>query len=92
MITYCFHDRFQHNEMKIANYLIENNIYDVNFKSNERIRYYVDRNIGNLINKQKYKNNKYSLIKYSKINKDKSKIIKNFPENKPKFSLIKNDS
>lgn len=59
--------------------------------ANERIRYYIDKDVGELVVKQKLKKSKYIITKYLKNGKIKSgTVIKNFPENKPKFSLINN--
>jgi len=91
MIFISLHDRSEDVEMDVAKYLIMNNIHNINFKNNERLRYYVDRDISRLVVKQKLKKSEYIIMKYPKNGKIKSgTIVKNFPENKPKFSLILN--
>lgn len=85
------YDRSKSEEMYVAKYLKMNNIYNVNFKNNERIRYYFDKDVSQLTVKQNLKKSEYTIINYPKNGKIKSgTIIKNFPENKPKFSLIHN--
>lgn len=75
-------------EMNMAKYLINNNIYDVNFKYNERIKYYFDRDIGKLVVEQKSKKSEYTITNYLQNGKIKSgSIVKNYPENKPKLRL-----
>lgn len=77
--------------MTDAKYLIMNSMHNINFKNNDRIRYYFDKDIGRLVVKQKLKKSEYIITKYPKNGKIKSgTVIKNFPENKPKFTLIHN--
>ena len=92
MIFVSLHDRSEDVEMDVAKYLIMNSMHNINFKNNERIRYYFDRDIRRLVAKQHLKKSEYTITNYPKNGKIKSgTIIKNFPENKPKFSLIHND-
>ena len=92
MVFVSLYDQSEDLEMNVAQYLIDNKIHDVDFKNNERIRYYVDRDIAQLVAKQHLKKSEYTITNYPKNGKIKSgTIIKNFPENKPKFILIHND-
>jgi hypothetical protein len=92
MIFVSLHDKSEDVEMDVAKYLIMNNIHNIDFKNKDRIKYYVDRDIGRLVVNQKLKKSEYIITKYPKSGKIKSgAIIKNFPEHKPKFSLIHND-
>jgi len=91
MIFVSLYDRSEDVEMNVAKYLIMNSMHNVNFKNNDRLRYYFDRDIGPLVVTQKLKKSEYIITKYPKNGKIKSgTIIKNFPENNPKFSLIHN--
>ncbi len=92
MVFVSLHDQSEDVEMNVAQYLINSKIHDVNFKNNERIKYYVDRDVSQLVVKQKLKKSEYTITNYPKNGKIKSgTVVKNFPENKPKYSLIHND-
>jgi len=91
MVFGSLHDRSEDIEKNVAKYLIMNSMHNIDFKDNDRIKYYVDRDISRLVVKQKLKKSEYTITKYPKNGKIKSgTIIKNFPERKPKFSLIQN--
>lgn len=70
---------------------LSNSIRDVNFKKNDRIRYYFDNDVGGLVFKQKIEKSEYTVMRFPKNGKIKSdKVIKSFPEKNPKFILLKN--
>ena len=91
MIFVSLHDRSKDVEMDAADYLLINNISDVNFKNNERIKYYDDNDIGGLFFKQKIEKSEYTIMRFPQIGEIQTSIvIENFPKKIPKFFLVKN--
>ncbi|AKO64558.1 hypothetical protein VI34_06380 [Methylophilales bacterium MBRSG12] len=90
-ILNCLIDKNESLEQEVADYLKENALQQVDFQEHQRIKYYVNYSIQDLV---KDENNQSSpLYKLYKINNvvniDQKIIIKNFPETKTKFILTK---
>jgi len=89
----CLIDKNENIEQKVADYLKENALQQVDFQEHQRIKYYVNYNIHDLL--QNDTNQSSSLYELHKINiienLDEKLIVKKFPEMKPKFILIKHD-
>ena len=79
-------------ERDIAKYIRDNNFTEINYGHNNRVYYYLNYQVSDLMKKSSGEGFKYKLIKIHDVNIiDTRLVIKNFPEQEPKFVLIKND-
>jgi hypothetical protein len=91
LILNCLIDKNENLEREVADYLKENSLQQIDFLEHERIKYYVNYNIHDLLqNDTNQSSSLYELLKIDIIERlDEKFIIKKFPEMKPKFILIK---
>ena len=79
-------------EKEVAGYIRDNNLTEIHYGNNDRINYYLNYQVSDLMKKSISEGLRYKVIKLHEVNNiDTRLVIKNFPEQKPKFVLIKND-
>ena len=92
LILNILFDQSDNIEQEVADYIRENQLTDVEYGDNYRIKYYVNYQVSDLINKSISQKYTYKVIKNLDKNNHEARFkIKNFPEQKTKFVLIKND-
>ena len=85
-------DREFDTDINVAKYLIANKISNINFNDIDRVKYYLTRDVGQLVTKTNDGHFKYELISYDSLDRQKyNKVVAKLPFSKPKYLLIKYD-
>ena len=83
-------DQSDNLEQEIAEYIRQNQLANIEYLDSDRIGYYVNYDISDLIKVPSKRNLNYKLIKIHDDKNNNSKLhVKKFPETEPKFILIK---
>jgi len=83
-------DKSDNLEKEVANFIRDKSIPDVHFIENERIKYYLNYTVSDILKSHKNIKFKYRLISSDNLSNHRSLVIKKFPDQQPKFILIKN--
>lgn len=92
LISNMLYDRKFNDDKEVAKYLKDNKIDNINFNDNDRIRYYLTRNIGELVINDNIGHFDYELISYDNLDLQIfNNVVVKLPLSKPKYVLIKHD-
>lgn len=92
LISNMLYDGKFNDDKEVAKYLKDNKIDNINFNDNDRIRYYLTRNIGELVINDNIGHFDYELISYDNLDSQIfNNVVVKLPLSKPKYVLIKHD-
>ena len=84
------YDRKKNVDFEVATYIKNNNLHEkIHYSKTDRIEYYINRNIEDVLNKKVNFANAEFILKPAIDITEWDEVVKSFPENKPKYFLVK---